>query len=54
MIDYLTDPRAFSILIIVLFFLAAIRWAFAGNWPQTAYWLAAGVLNIAVLAMSKP
>lgn len=49
----LTDPRAFSILIIVLFVLAAIRWACAGNWPQAVYWAAGAVLNIAVLEMNK-
>lgn len=48
---YLTDPRAFSVLIIALFVLAALRWAFAGNWPQVIYWASGAALNCAVLAM---
>jgi Flp pilus assembly protein protease CpaA len=48
---WLFDPRIFNWLIIAMFVAAAIRWAFAGNWPQTGYWLAAAALNIAVLFM---
>jgi hypothetical protein len=44
-----TSPRAFNLLIIALFICAAIRWACAGNWSQFWYWLAAAVLNIAVM-----
>lgn len=45
---WLADPRAFNVLIIVLFVAAAVRWAFAGNWPQAGYWLSAALLNVFV------
>jgi hypothetical protein len=45
---WLLDPRAFNVLIILLFIAAAIRWAFAGNWPQAGYWASAAVLNVFV------
>lgn len=51
LLHWLADPRAFSLLIIVLFVLAAIRWACAGNWPQAVYWASGAVLNVAVLSM---
>lgn len=51
MLTWLTDPRFFSLLIIALFILAAIRWACAGNWPQAVYWISGAVLNCAVLTM---
>jgi len=46
---WLSSPRAFNFVIIGLFICAAARWAWAGNWSQVAYWLAAAVLNIATL-----
>lgn len=49
----LLDPRAFNVLIIILFLAAAVRWAYAGNWPQSGYWASAAVLNIFVTTMSK-
>ncbi len=45
----LQDPRIFNFLIIVMFLGAAIRWAWAGNYSQVAYWIAAAVLNVATL-----
>jgi hypothetical protein len=48
-INFFSDPRIFNFMIIAMFLIAAIRWAFAGNWSQTAYWCAAAVLNIATL-----
>jgi hypothetical protein len=48
-----TDPRAFNILIIVMFLAASIRWACAGGWMQAGYWLSAAVLNVFVTAMAK-
>lgn len=50
--NWLQDPRVFSVLIILMFIAASIRWAFASNWPQATYWAAGAVLNIAVLAMA--
>lgn len=51
--NVLLDPKIFNYLIIAMFAAAAIRWAFAGNWPQSGYWASAAVLNIFVTAMSK-
>lgn len=48
---WLLDPRAFNVAIIVLFLAAAIRWAFARNWPQACYWVAAAALNISITFM---
>lgn len=45
---WLMDPRAFNVLIIVLFLAAAVRWGFAGNWPQAGYWASAALLNVFV------
>ena len=50
---YLLDPRAFNVAIIVLFLAAAVRWAFARNWPQAAYWVSAAVLNVTVTLMGS-
>ncbi len=49
----LLAPESFSFLIIVLFVIASVRWALAGNTPQAVYWMAGAVLNIAVLTMGK-
>ena len=49
----LLDPRLFNWLIVGMFCIAAVRWAFAGNMPQTTYWIAAAVLNIAVTFMEQ-
>lgn len=48
MIAFLFDPRIFNCLIIAMFILAAMRWAFAGDYSQTTYFAAAAALNIAV------
>lgn len=47
----LTDPRAFSVVILVLFGLATVRYAFAGDWGQVIYNGCACGLNIAVTFM---
>lgn len=51
---WLADPRAFSIAIIVLFALATVRYAIAGDWGQVVYNGAATALNVAVTFMFKP
>lgn len=48
MIDFLFDPKVFNVAIICMFVLAAMRWAFFGNYSQATYFAAAAVLNIAV------
>jgi hypothetical protein len=45
---YLSDPRLFNIVILVLFALATIRWAFAGSLKQSLYWGGAFILNYAI------
>lgn len=45
---FLLDPRLFNYLILVLFAFATVRWAFAGNYWESLYWLGAFILNIAV------
>jgi hypothetical protein len=51
LLKYLTDPRFFSAMVVLLFLLASIRWAFAGNLKQALYWGAGFVLNFAVTFM---
>jgi hypothetical protein len=48
----LLDPKLFNYLVIALFVLAALRWGFARNWMQVAYWIGAIVLNVAVTMMA--
>ena len=43
-----TDPRFFSMLIVVLFALATARWAWARDLKQTLYWGGGFILNFAV------
>lgn len=45
---YFLDPRLFNVILLVLFALTTIRWAFAGSPRQTLYWAAAFLLNYAV------
>lgn len=45
---FLSDPRLFNILILVLFACATVRWAFAGSLKQSLYWGGALILNYAV------
>lgn len=37
----LLDPRIFSYVIMTLYIANAIRWAFAGSWPDCSYWVCA-------------
>jgi len=47
-LNVLLDPRVFNIVLLALFGLATIRWAFAENWAQTLYFAGAFALNWAV------
>jgi len=38
---FITDPRIFSYVIMCLYVVNATRWAFAGKWADTVYWLCA-------------
>lgn len=35
------DPRAFNFIIMVLYLLNAVRWAYERSWADCAYWLCA-------------
>ena len=49
--SWLTDPRVFSVAILVLFGLATVRYALAGDWAQVIYNGCACGLNMAVTFM---
>ena len=42
------DPRVFPTILMVLDFIAAIPYAVHGDVKMTVYWIAAGVLTLAV------
>ncbi len=44
----LLDPRAFNFLIMGLYTLNAVRWAFAGNIADVCYWLSALAITATV------
>ena len=41
MCAWLVDPRLFNFLIMGLYALNVVRWAWAGNWADALYWLSA-------------
>jgi hypothetical protein len=45
---YLLDPKIFNYLIMVLYLLNAVRWAFAGSKADTCYWLSALAITATV------
>lgn len=45
---WITDPRLFNIVILILFGITTLRWACAGNLKQTLYFGGAFVLNYAI------
>ncbi len=49
--SWLADPRFFSVIILALFGLATIRYAFAHDWAQVIYNGCAFGLNVAVTFM---
>ena len=46
--NYLSDPRVFNYLIIVLYGLNALRWDVEGRWADVAYWTGALWITAAV------
>jgi hypothetical protein len=54
MIRILLDPKILNYAIMVLFALAAIRWAFAGHLGQAIYWSASLLLTISVTFLMGP
>ena len=46
--NILMDPKAFNYLLILLYFLSAVRWAFVGSWMDVVYHLSAVGITAAV------
>lgn len=44
----LNDPRLFNFIIMGLYGLSAIRWAYAGRWVDCCYWLSALGITLTV------
>lgn len=42
------DPRIFPTILMTLDFIAAIVWAFHGDFRKVVYWIAAGILTLTV------
>jgi len=45
----LFDPRLFNCILLVLNLCSALRWALAGRWWNTVYWLAAFTLTFVIM-----
>lgn len=48
MINVIADPKLFNYIIMVLYFLNAIRWLFAGSCADVCYWLSALAITATV------
>jgi hypothetical protein len=44
----LFDPRIFNYIIMALYLMNAIRWAFHGGWADVSYWLSALAITATV------
>lgn len=51
--NWLFEPKITNYLLLALYFLGTIRWAFEQNWAQTVYWLGAFILTISVTFMME-
>ena len=49
----LLDPKVFNYLIMVLYGLNAVRWAFAGKVADVCYWLSALAITATVTFLYK-
>lgn len=47
-LQLLHDPRLFNCLLLFLNLCSALRWALAGRWWNTTYWLAAFMLTFVI------
>ena len=45
---FLLDPKVFNYIILGLFALSAVRWAFAGAWIDVVYWVSSFALTATV------
>lgn len=48
MINVFLDPRFFNWVLMGLYVCAALRWAAAGNWRATVYWIGALIITVAI------
>jgi len=48
MINLLLDPRIFNFVIMILYGLNAIRWAFEGKIADVCYWMSALAITMTV------
>jgi hypothetical protein len=53
MIAFLLDPKIFNYLIMVLYLLNAVRWAFAKSLADVCYWLSALCITLTVTFLYK-
>lgn len=44
----LTDPKLFNYLILLLYILASMRWAYQRSWWDMVYWAGAAVLQVVI------
>lgn len=48
LLSFLLSPKVFNYLILSLYLLNSVRWAFAGSWGDCLYWAAAFQITAAV------
>lgn len=53
MAKLLSDPKLFNYVIMVLYFLNALRWAYQRNAGDTCYWLSALAITATVTFLYK-
>jgi hypothetical protein len=46
--EFLLDPRIFNYVILSLYALNALRWAFNQSWADVSYWLSAFAITATV------
>ena len=46
--NFITDPRALSGLLLLIYFCNSIRWAYARSWQDSLYWASAFLLTISI------
>lgn len=51
--DFLKDPKIFNYIILILYILCAVRWAFEKNYGQFIYWVGAIILTYAITFLIK-
>lgn len=52
-VKFMSDPKVFNYIIMVLYTLNAIRWAFDKKYADTCYWLSALAITATVTFLYK-